>query len=59
MNAQVEADKRYLTNNPEAKRRKQISAFRSTCKRYIREFATNEELSELEELIRERKSLGN
>lgn len=48
---QLEADKRYLKNNPEARKRKRISSLRSSCRRYIREFATKEELIEFKNLI--------
>lgn len=56
---QLEANKRYLENNPDAKIKNRINSLRSSCKRFIREFATDEELSELEELIKERKVGGN
>ena len=49
---QKKANERYLTNNPEAKEKKKINSMRSNAKRYIREFATPEELEELEILIK-------
>lgn len=52
---QLEADKRYLANNPEAKERKKISAMKSNAKRFLREFATLEELQEVEVLVENRK----
>lgn len=52
---QTDATKRYLERNPEAKERVRISQFRSTCKRYIRNFSNLEELKELESLIKERR----
>lgn len=55
-NAQVEANKRYLEKNPEAKERANRSRLKSTCCRFIREFATIEELEELLELIEKRNN---
>ena len=52
---QKEADKRYLEKHPEAKEKKKINSMRSNAKRYIREFATPEELEELEILIKNKK----
>lgn len=52
---QIEADKRYLANNPEAKEKKKISAMKSNGKRFIKEFATLEELEEIRILINERE----
>lgn len=49
---QKKANERYLENNPEAKEKKKINSMRSNAKRYIREFATPEELEELEILIK-------
>ena len=53
---QKEADKRYLEKHPEAKEKKKISAMKSNAKRYIREFATLQELEELEILIKNKKN---
>lgn len=55
MDQQKEADKRYLEKHPEAKEKKKISAMKSNTKRFINEFATIEELEELENLIKNRK----
>lgn len=52
---QLAAEKRYLENNPEAKKKKRINTMRSETKKFIREFATLEELKELEEMIELRK----
>ena len=49
---QKKANERYLANNPEAKEKKKINSMRSNAKRYIKEFATPEELEELEILIK-------
>jgi hypothetical protein len=53
--AQKRANERYLKNNPEAVSKGTIRSMRSNAKRYIREFATSEELEELEILIKNRK----
>lgn len=52
---QKKANERYLENNPEAKEKKKINSMRSNTKRFINEFATIEELKELEILIKNRK----
>ena len=52
---QKKANERYLEKNPEAKERKKINSMRSNTKRFINEFATLEELEELENLIKNRK----
>lgn len=52
---QLAAEKRYLENNPDAKKKKRINTMRSETKKFIREFATLEELKELEEMIELRK----
>lgn len=49
--AQVEANKRYLANNPEAKEKNKISTLRSSAKRFINNFATKEDLLILKEMI--------
>lgn len=51
---QMAATKRYLDNNPEAKERALKSRTKSTAKRFIREFATKEDLEELKQMIEER-----
>lgn len=53
--AQKRANERYLKNNPEAVSKGTIRSMKSNAKRYIREFATPEELEELEILIKNRK----
>lgn len=52
---QKKANERYLKNNPEAVSKGTIRSMRSNAKRYIREFATPEELEELENLIKNKK----
>lgn len=54
MEQQVEATKRYLANNPEAKIRNNISNYKSKAKKFIKEMATDNELLELQELIKEK-----
>lgn len=49
---QKKANERYLENNPEAKEKKKINSMRSNAKRFIKEFATPQELEELEILIK-------
>lgn len=53
--AQKRANERYLKNNPEAVSKGTLRSMRSNAKRYIREFATPEELEELEILIKNKK----
>lgn len=48
---QLEADKRYLQKNPQAKERRKRIVAKSQAKKFISEFATIEELEELKELI--------
>lgn len=52
---QKKANERYLENNPEAKEKKKINSMRSNAKRFIKEFATPQELEELENLIKNKK----
>lgn len=52
---QVEANRRYLANNPEAKEKNKISNYKSKAKKFIKEFATLEDLEELLLMIEERK----
>ena len=49
---QKKANERYLENNPEAVKKGTIRSMKSNAKRYIREFATPQELEELEILIK-------
>lgn len=56
MKSQMEANKRYLENNPEAKKRKNKSLVKSSCKRYILMLATDEEIKTVEEWIKIRKN---
>lgn len=52
---QNEATKRYLNNNPEAKKNARHSNYKSTTKKFIKEMASLEELEELEILIKNKK----
>ena len=52
---QIEANKRYLDNNPDAKVKANRSRVKSTCHRFIREFATVKELKNIKELIETRE----
>lgn len=52
---QMAATKRYLENNPKAKELQKKSVAKSQAKKYINEYATIEELKEIEQLIEERK----
>lgn len=56
MEQQMEATKRYLANNPEARERKKISNLRSNGKNFIKNYAELEDLEEFEILIQERKN---
>lgn len=53
---QIEANERYLENNPEAKVKGNRSRVKSTCHRFIREFATVKELKNIKELIETREA---
>ncbi|WP_338980681.1 hypothetical protein [Fusobacterium nucleatum] len=53
---QTEATKRYLEKNPEAKAKANRSRLKSTCLRFIKEFATIEEMEEIEEIIKNKKN---
>ena len=55
--AQVEANKRYLMKNEEAKEKKKISNLKSNGKKFILEYAKLEELEDYEKFIEERKKL--
>ena len=48
---QIEANKRYLENNPDAKTKANRSRLKSTCYRFVRDFATIKELKNIKELI--------
>ena len=52
---QIEANERYLDNNPDAKAKANRSRVKSTCHRFIREFATVKELKNIKELIETRE----
>lgn len=52
---QNEATKRYLDNNPDKRKKFRISNYKSTCKLFLKEYATNEDLEEIETLIEDRK----
>ena len=51
MKKQVERNKRYLANNPEARERKKISNYKSNAKLFINTYANKDNLLELRELI--------
>lgn len=53
---QIEANERYLENNPDAKAKGNRSRVKSTCHRFIREFATVKELKNIKELIETREA---
>lgn len=55
--AQVEANKRYLMNNEEAKEKKKISNLKSNGKKFVLTYAKLEELEEFESFIKERKKI--
>lgn len=50
---QMEANKRYLENHPEAKEKTKKYKAKSGAKKYINEFATKDELEELLKNIQE------
>lgn len=52
---QIKANERYLDNNPEAKAKANRSRVKSTCHRFIREFATTKELKNIKDLIEKRE----
>ena len=56
---QLAADKRYLENNFQAKQRRKVIVAKSSCKRFINELASINELEELENLIKTRKKFLN
>ncbi len=51
---QVEANKRYFKNNPEARERVKIIEYKSKCKKYIREYLQLDEIDFFVNLIKER-----
>ncbi len=51
---QIEANKRYLKNNPLAKEKAKKRTAKSQAKKFIKEMATIEELEELKKMIEER-----
>lgn len=51
---QKKANELYLSKNPEAKKMKNVNSMRSNAKRYIKEFATLEEVAELKNLMENR-----
>ncbi len=53
--AQNEANKRYLENNPEKRKKFKISNYKSTCKSFIRKYSTQEDLEEIKKIIAERE----
>lgn len=57
MKQQVEANNKYLANNPEARERKKVSNLKSNGKKFIKEFAKIEDLEEFKTLIKERETL--
>lgn len=48
---QVAANKRYIENNEDARERRKRSNYKSNCKKFINDYATLEELKEIEFLI--------
>lgn len=52
---QYEAEKRWLEKNPEAREKKRINSLKSSSKRFIREYATIEDLEEIKKIILERE----
>ena len=52
---QMEANKRYLENNKEAKEKKKITILRSNGKNFIKNYSDMASLKEFEILIKERK----
>lgn len=52
---QMEANRRYLQNNEEAKLKKKITSLRGNGKNYIKNYADLTGLQEFEALIQERK----
>ena len=53
---QKKANERYLANNPGAVKKGTIRSMKSNAKRFIKEFATLQELEELEILIKNKKN---
>lgn len=57
MEQQVEANKRYYENNEDAKAKRNRRGYKSSCKKFILEFATEEELTDIEGYINQRKKM--
>ena len=55
MSEQMEANKRYLEKNKEAKEKKKITSLRSNGKNFIKNYSDMASLKEFEILIKERK----
>lgn len=51
---QTAANKRYLENHPEQKIKNNIANYKSKAKKFIKEMASETELQELMELIKEK-----
>lgn len=54
---QYAATKRYLENNPEAKEKRKIAVAKSQAKKFINDYANNEDLQELKTLILEKEKI--
>lgn len=54
---QVEANKRYLESNPEAKERKKILSLKSSGKNFIKNYSSLEDLEMFKSLIEEREKI--
>lgn len=52
---QIKANERYLENNPDAKAKANRSRLKSTCYRFVRDFATIKELKEINNLTVKRE----
>lgn len=52
---QIKANERYLENNPEAKVKANRSRLKSTCYRFVRDFATLRELRDIKVLMKTRE----
>lgn len=56
---QIEANKRYYENNEDAKAKRNRRGYKSSCKKFILEFATEEELNDITNYIIQRKEILN
>ncbi|WP_338948195.1 hypothetical protein [Fusobacterium varium] len=54
---QVEANKRYLEANPDAKERKKILSMKSAGKNFIKNYSSLEDLEMFKSLIEEREKI--